>query len=488
MGEELEELWVAIRLKTDDFYFALDKTRYGLTEWRDETNKNSLEMARWGAAFGAVSAPIIAVGVAAYSTIEKFGGMAQEIKDLSYTTGLSTQKIQELDYAATLSGTNFSTAIGGIENFTVAIGKAADASSEYGKAFATLGVTTSGRTTDQVLEDTFKALVNTRDETERNTLAMALFGKSWKEMIPYMEAYVKNAKEIKANPYLTDEELNANAEAKEQIDALGKKWEIAEAKMIAYFTGLFDNNKKAAIEAAKRDQAQYQPGDAAYAYSERILQDEDPAYKAAKESGNFKGNYSDWENFNKTMGADYLNVTESPSLSMSNNFVNNYKGMTDAEMELYDANVALAAAQKDQAAALTQADYDTASEKVQKYTNKVQDLEKELSSGLTSAQDNYNSAVEKMQDINKDYKRDLQSVDIRDFSAVSDLYVKHKYAVEDQQAAINDAAAKVGSEKVKYGDLNLTLDGKKATIKGIVAATPQSVLYDPFNLTQKGDG
>ena len=108
-------------------------------------------------------------------------------------------------------------------------------------------------------------------------------------MMPYMEAYIKNAKEIKANPYLTDEELNANAEAKEQIDAIGKKWEIAEGKMVSYFTGLFENNKKAAIEAAKREQDQELPGDPRNAYTERILEESDPEYKKSQREREFQG-------------------------------------------------------------------------------------------------------------------------------------------------------------------------------------------------------
>ena len=179
-----------------------------LIKWRDQTNENSKEMLKWGAAITATVGPVVALGAAAYATMEKFGGMAQSIKDLSYTTGLSTQKIQELQYAATLSGTQFGVVTSGIENFTLAISKASDATSDAGKAFATLGVTTTGRTTDQILDDTITALTNMKSETDRNSLAMTLYGKSWKELIPYMQTYIDKAKEIKENPYLTTEELN----------------------------------------------------------------------------------------------------------------------------------------------------------------------------------------------------------------------------------------------------------------------------------------
>ena len=125
-------IWIRLGLDPENLLFGLDKARYGLTEWRDQTNKNSMEMAKWGATIGATVAPVLAVGFAAYSTIEKFGGMAQEIKDLSYTTGLSTQKIQELQYAATLSGTQFPTVTMAVDNLTLAIAKAGDATSDAG--------------------------------------------------------------------------------------------------------------------------------------------------------------------------------------------------------------------------------------------------------------------------------------------------------------------------------------------------------------------
>ena len=42
--------------------------------------------------------------------VQQYGQMANELRDLSYTTGISTDKLQKLQYAAILSGTNFYTA------------------------------------------------------------------------------------------------------------------------------------------------------------------------------------------------------------------------------------------------------------------------------------------------------------------------------------------------------------------------------------------
>ncbi len=351
------ELVVRLALDATGFSSSLAGAKNDLIKWRDETNQNTMEMAKWGAAIGATVAPVIAVGAAAYGTIEKFGGMAQSIKDLSYVTGLSTQKIQELQYAATLSGTNFAVVTSGLDNFTVAISKAGDATSDAGKAFATLGVTTTGRTTDQILDDTVSALVNMKSETDRNAIAMTLYGKSWKEMIPYMDKYIENAKEIRANPYLTDAELDANEKAKEQLDALGKKWETVEGKMVAYFTGYFANAQKAYEQAALND--------ANSPYAKSIL--------AAMAGGSANNSGADWTNKAVTQAADVATL------------IDKYAGLNDTQIDLIETTDLLTEAEKSRDAAANQADFDKYSAAVQKYKNHIDELNASLAKSATAA-------------------------------------------------------------------------------------------------------
>ena len=225
MGDT-EELWVKLHWDDEGFPFKIEKAKSSLVAWRDQTNANSIEMAKWGSAISATVAPILAVGVAVYTTVQKYGEMADEINDLAYTTDLSTRKIQELKYAATIANTDFSTVKNGVNQLTLSIAGAGDKSSEAAKAFAALNVTTSGRSNDEILENTVAALVEMEDTTKRNALAATLLGRNWKEMLPYLQAYADNADEIKGVNYLSDEDLKDLEDAKSALDALGARLTI----------------------------------------------------------------------------------------------------------------------------------------------------------------------------------------------------------------------------------------------------------------------
>ncbi len=379
------ELVVRLALDATGFSSSLAGAKNDLIKWRDETNANTKEMAKWGAAIGATVAPVIAVGAAAYGTIEKFGGMAQSIKDLSYVTGLSTQRIQELQYAATLSGTNFSSVTAGVQNFTIAISKARDATSDAGKAFATLGVTTSGKTTDQVLEDTFTALVNMKDETERNTIANTLYGRSWREMLPYMEAYIKNAKEIKANPYLSDEELNTLESSKTKLDAFGSKLTIFEAQAVSL-----------GETAATRAVNGWDIWSAAIKLDihgvEKAMSDMNEQSNKAKQIAR--------DAADKTMdlsksgaGITFIpgavlnpetgQVIEQQKQSVPE-LTDKYAGLNDTQIDLITTTDLLTEAEENRNKATNQADFDKYSAEIQKYKNRIDELNASLEKSATA--------------------------------------------------------------------------------------------------------
>nr|WP_321349810.1 hypothetical protein [uncultured Methanoregula sp.] len=351
---EAGSIWFRLGLNSDDLRFGLDKAKYSMLEWRNEVLSNTGEMAKWGAAIGMTVAPIIAVGAAAYGTIEKFGGMAQEIKDLAYTTGFTTDKIQQLQYAATLSGTAFPTVTMGANTMTLAVAKAADASSDAAKAFNALHVSTSGKTFDQVFDDTAAALVGMKDETARNEIAMTLYGRTWKEMLPFLEKYIEKGAEIRANPILSKADLDANEKAKEQLDAFGKKWENVEGKMVSYFTK-FWQNLDTSTEKIKdwniKGNNQLTPG------GESALDWALNGFSLAQPTN--PGN-SDQTKQNSSDAAAVL--------------TDRFKGLSDQQIELIQTTDLLTIAEKERNAATNQADYDKYSAQIQGYKNRIDEL------------------------------------------------------------------------------------------------------------------
>ena len=183
------------------------------------------------------------------------------------------------------------------------------------------------------------------------------------------------------------------------------------------------------------------------------------------------------------MKAPQNNVDESIPLSLSNNFVDKYKGMTDAEMELVDATTDLTTAQKAQKDALTQADYDKASEDVQKYTNKIQSL-KTTTDDLTSAQKDLASAQSKIDDLKANYAEDMIGT-LSNPGQAAALTKSFNRSMKSDDKTLQSATAAYKEAQVKYGDINITLDGKTAKIPGVAAAGAGNKLYDPLNLSKR---
>ena len=61
---------------------------------------------------------------------------------------------------------------------------------------------------------------------------MILYGRSWKELIPYMETYITKSKEIKDHPILSKEDVQTLADGKVAIDKLTTSLDLYVAKLV----------------------------------------------------------------------------------------------------------------------------------------------------------------------------------------------------------------------------------------------------------------
>lgn len=434
---DVGSLWVRLGLDSSNLKAGLAQAKTDLTGWRDETNKSTADMAKWGAAIGATVAPIAAMSYAVYGAIEKFGGLSEQISDLSYTTGLSTDKIQQLQYAAVLSGTEFSALTMGVNQLTLSVSKAGDATSETGKAFAELGVSVDGRAIDQVFDDTAMALVNMENETRRNEIAMSLYGRSWKEMLPFVQDYIDKKKEIEGISLLSSEEIEANKESKAELDALGKRIETYEGKIVGY-----------------RD-------DAGSTVLDRWL------------GGQGLGSFV-------PKPATPVKKGEKPKVGEASPISDPLTGLTSQEAEieilskytipaLEDAYKTLSTSGTASMEQIANASLAVimAKEKLIALTTEETETQADLASGTNDLAD----AQDRLNDINKDYTREMSILNPRDVSAARDLTIRHNWAVEDQQAAISKASG------ATYGDVVVNIDGKTiARVPGVAAGTGERSL------------
>lgn len=225
-------IWISLRLKTDEFTQGIDKAKVKLTGWRDETNKGVQDLTKWGTALTATIGPVIAAGTAVYALQQKYGAMADQILDLSASTDVGVEKIQQMQRAAILSNTNFGSVELGLNRLSLSIEAAGDKSSGAAQAFAKMGIDPTGKSLDQVFEETATALMGMENTTDRNAAAMAIYGKQWSELIPYMETYIEKKKEIQSSPTFSKQELKDLEDAKVAWDDLGNSVTIYTGKGI----------------------------------------------------------------------------------------------------------------------------------------------------------------------------------------------------------------------------------------------------------------
>ncbi len=165
-----------------------------------------------------LSTAATSAGYAIYATVQHFGAAANELRDLSYNTGLTTTELQRIKYAAVLAGTSFGAVTPAITKLTTSMDEAKDSTSATSKAFARLGVNPAGKTPAQVFEETSKALVEMEDKTKRNAIAADIYGRNWIEYLPFMETYVKNSEKIRNAPAFTPHEISNMQEMKTTWD------------------------------------------------------------------------------------------------------------------------------------------------------------------------------------------------------------------------------------------------------------------------------
>lgn len=147
--------------------------------------------------------------------VEKYGSMANELQDLSYATGISTEEIQKFHYAATLSGDNIGMVDAMLGKLTLSMGQFADKASPAAKAFDRLGVDPTGKSTAQVFVEIAEAMKDIPDAGTKASIAIDILGKSYRDSLPYMKEFLENQDKIKAAMTFSEADQANAARARE---------------------------------------------------------------------------------------------------------------------------------------------------------------------------------------------------------------------------------------------------------------------------------
>lgn len=123
--------------------------------------------------------------------VKKAIDTADNMSKAAQRIGIATEELSTLEYAAKLSGVQFSSLETGLGRFNRNLYDASRGSGEARVAFQTLGIstkTTEGqlKTADQSLKDIAERFQGMQDGAQKSALAMQLFGRAGTQLIPLL--------------------------------------------------------------------------------------------------------------------------------------------------------------------------------------------------------------------------------------------------------------------------------------------------------------
>ena len=170
----------------------------------------------------ALAEGIKSVGSAMAGALADGSAYADNILTLSAQTGLSTDTLEKYNAVAELTDVSMETLMGSMAKNVKAMGEAQKGSAKYVEAYKQLGVSVTDangnlRDSEEVYWETIDALKGIENETERDAMAMELFGKKAQDLNTIIEMGSEGVKEY------TDKAVEMGAVlGGKGLEALGK--------------------------------------------------------------------------------------------------------------------------------------------------------------------------------------------------------------------------------------------------------------------------
>lgn len=246
---------------TNIFQKAVDKVAQGLegakekfSDWIDIGNLGSDALKAIGSGIANIGKDMFDLGLKASET-------ADNILQLSTQFGLSTDTIQEFTYMSELTDTSLETITGSLKKLTMSMTSADNGSKTTSKAFETLGVSIYDvdgnlRDTEDVFREAIDQLGQIENETERDSLAMQIFGRSASDLNPLIavgaEGLAEYANEAHEVGYVLDNEtLSSLGDVDDAVQRAKKSFDAVKTQLGVYLAPVIADLTEAFIEWAK---------------------------------------------------------------------------------------------------------------------------------------------------------------------------------------------------------------------------------------------
>jgi|688.fasta_scaffold11261_5 hypothetical protein len=171
----------------------------------------------------AIGGAMLAAGAGVVAATRSFANYADQIGDISQRTGLSTEAISELGYAAKLSGSSVEDLEKGFRTLQKGIG-----SGSANKALEKLGLdpkSLAAMAPDEQFMAVADAIGSIADPAQKTSMAMALFGKAGANLIPMISGGRKELEAMRAEARslgvsMSGENVAAGAAFNDALDKL----------------------------------------------------------------------------------------------------------------------------------------------------------------------------------------------------------------------------------------------------------------------------
>lgn len=182
----------------------------------------------WGSrasiAIAGIGVAGVAAGGAMLALANKVSAAGEEIYDASLRTGVATEKLSALKFAAEQSGTTLGAVELAMKRLSVAANSAGDGNKAAADKFKELGVEVVGadgklRNVSDIFDDVTSALSTMTDTTKKTALAVELFGRSGNEMLPMLDGGKEGIKALEAEARKLG--LTWDTEGAKKADAYG---------------------------------------------------------------------------------------------------------------------------------------------------------------------------------------------------------------------------------------------------------------------------
>lgn len=214
----------------------------------DDTKKYAVEVAT---EFGAMGAAAVAAVAALYKFTADAALWADDLNTLSSVTGISTEELQKFAYASDLIDVSIDTLSGSLTKLTKNMQTASEnTKSTAAQTFKELGISiedSTGKLRDrqEVFYEAIAALGKIADETERDIVAMNLFGKSATDLNPLIKGGAETLRQLgdeaeRAGLILDETALTQLNDINDKIDILKAKGNAIEKLAATQLTPTVD--------------------------------------------------------------------------------------------------------------------------------------------------------------------------------------------------------------------------------------------------------